>query len=95
MFFFDAILKVLAFILATVQIHLYVESSFWILVSLKGRVVEGGDAVLPLNAHLPDGHRDHLDDVQVLLHRSTEKVTKVQLDKVLEFCIDATPVERK
>ena len=81
--------------MATVQIHLYVEASFWILVSLKGRVVEGGDAVLPLNAHLPDGHRDHLDDVQVLLHRSTEKVTKVQLDKVLEFCIDATPVERK
>ena len=89
------ILKVLAFILATVQIHLYVEASFWILISLKGGVVEGGDAVLPLNAHLPDGHRDHLDDVQVLLHRSSEKGAKVQLDNVLEVCIDATPVERK
>ena len=50
---FGAILKVLAFILATVQIHLYVEASFWILVSLKSRVVDGGGAVLPFNAHLP------------------------------------------
>ena len=75
----------------TVYVHLYVETSFGVLFPLKSWVIDRSEAILPLYAHLSDGHDNHLDDVQSLFNCSTEKVTKVQLDKVLEFSIDAAP----
>ena len=75
----------------TVYVHLYVETSFGVLFSLKSWVIDRSQTILPLYAHLSDGHDNHLDDVQSLFNCSTEKVTKVQLDKVLEFSIDAAP----
>ena len=80
-----------------VCVHLNVETIFWILVPLKSRVVDRGHSILPLDTHLPHGHQDHLDDVELLrgvLHRPPEKVAEIQLDKVLEFRIDATPVTK-